>query len=161
MQSLVHPLVQMHIPEGFLDPVEDKRPKTTEEEHLQKVEKTVLPKPKVACLAHEPKNGPTRILTAVVWLKLRHKYFNQGMAKEACKLFTCMQNNSPGSSPVESTLVVETPVKGTGPKTRGKKRKSVPLVGAVKKAKSEEEKEEDHNDNNNNTTQQKVKDRPH
>ena len=59
MKNAVHPLVQMHIPEGFLDPVENKKPQTMEEEWLQKVEKMVLPKHNVACLVHEPKNlGP-------------------------------------------------------------------------------------------------------
>ena len=77
----------MHIPEGFLDPVEDKWPKTSEEEWLSRVEKTVLPKHNAACLAHELKNGPIRILTTTVWLKLWQKYFNQGMAKEACQPF--------------------------------------------------------------------------
>ena len=37
MKNAVHPLIQMHIPEGFLDPVENKKPQTTEEEQLQKV----------------------------------------------------------------------------------------------------------------------------
>ena len=47
----------------------------------------ILPRHKSACWKHEPKNGPTRILAAAVWLKLRRKYFNTGMVKEACKLF--------------------------------------------------------------------------
>ena len=47
----------------------------------------VLPIPNAPCLAHEPRNGPTRILTAAVWLKMSRKYFNEGMAKEACKRF--------------------------------------------------------------------------
>ena len=87
MRNAICPLVQMHILEGFLDPLEDKRPQMMEEEWLQKVKKMVLPKHKVACLAHEPKNGPTRILVAAVWLELCHKYFNQGTAKGAFELF--------------------------------------------------------------------------
>ena len=31
--------------------------------------------------------APPRILAAVVWLKLNCKYFNEGMAKEACDRF--------------------------------------------------------------------------
>ena len=61
--------------------------KTTEEERCEKVWKTVLPIPNAPCLAHEPKNGPTWILAAVVWLKLNQKYFNEGTAKEACERF--------------------------------------------------------------------------
>ena len=66
INGAVHLLVQLNIPEGFLNPVEDKKAKTTEEEKREKVQKTVLPIPNAPCLAHEPRNGPTRILTAAV-----------------------------------------------------------------------------------------------
>ena len=87
INGAVRPLVQINIPEGFLNPVEDKQPKTTEEERCEKVWKTVLPVPNAPCLAHELKNGPTYILAVVVWLKLNCKYFNEGLAKEACDSF--------------------------------------------------------------------------
>ena len=38
-------------------------------------------------MEHQLKNGSTRILAAVVWLKMNHKFFNKGMAKQACELF--------------------------------------------------------------------------
>ena len=41
----------------------------------------------MACMVHEPRNGPTYILAAAIWLKLRRKFFNQGTTKEACELF--------------------------------------------------------------------------
>ena len=47
----------------------------------------VLPIPSSPCLAHKPRNGPTHILTAAVWLKMSKKYFNKGTAKEACERF--------------------------------------------------------------------------
>ena len=47
----------------------------------------ILPASNAPCLAHEPKNGPTHVLAVAVWLKLNHKYFNEGMAKEACDRF--------------------------------------------------------------------------
>ena len=70
INGAIHPLVQLNIPEGFLNPVEDKRAKTTEEERREKVRKTVLPIPNAPCLAHKPRNGPTCILAAAVWLKM-------------------------------------------------------------------------------------------
>ena len=70
INGVVRPLVQLNIPEGFLNPVEDKWAKTSEEEKREKVRKMVLPIPNAPCLAHEPRNGPTRILTAAVWLKM-------------------------------------------------------------------------------------------
>ena len=47
----------------------------------------ILPTANTLCLAHEPRNDPTHVLAAAVWLKLNHKYFNEGMAKEACDQF--------------------------------------------------------------------------
>ena len=87
INGAVRPLVQINIPEGFLNLVEDRQPKTTEEERWEKVRKTILPTSNAPCLAHKPKNGPTRVLAVAVWLKLNCKYFNEGMAKEACDWF--------------------------------------------------------------------------
>ena len=75
INGAVRPLVQLNIPEGFLNPVEDRQAKMTEEERREKVRKTVLPIPNAPCLAHELRNGPTRILAAAVWLKMRQKVF--------------------------------------------------------------------------------------
>ena len=77
----------MNILERFLNPIADKKPQISEEELAEKVEKMVLPRYNSTCWKHELKNGQTRILAAAVWLKLRRKYFNTGMAKEACYLF--------------------------------------------------------------------------
>ena len=87
INGAVQPLVQLNIPEGFLNPTEDKKALTSEEEKREKVKKMVLPIPDTTCLKHEPRNGPTRILTAAVWLKMSRKYFNEGTAKEACERF--------------------------------------------------------------------------
>ena len=159
MQSVVQPLVQMHLLEGFLDPVEDKWPKTTEEEHLLKIEKMVLSKHNTVCLAHEPKNGPMRILTAAVWLKLRRKYFNQGTAKKACQLFNIQAKQLLGVLTGRKYLG-SGDKKGTGPKTRGKKQKSVTSSSEMKKVKTKEDGNDDEDDDDN-TAHQKVKDRPH
>ena len=70
INGAVRPLVQLNMPEGFLNPIKDKKALTSEEEKREKVRKTVLPIPDATCLKHEPRNGPTRILTAVVWLKM-------------------------------------------------------------------------------------------
>ena len=78
INGAVRPLVQLNIPEGFLNPVKDKKALTSEEEKREKVRKMVLPIPDATCLKHEPRNGPTRILMVVVWLKMSRKYFNEG-----------------------------------------------------------------------------------
>ena len=87
MKSAVQPLIQMNVPEGFLDPIKDKEPETSEQELAKKIEKMILPRHKSACFKHELKNGPMRILAVAVWLKLKRKYFSTGMAKETCELF--------------------------------------------------------------------------
>ena len=87
INGVVQPLVQLNVPEGFLNPLEEKKAPSSEEEKREKVKKTVLPIPNATCLKHEPHNGPMRILTAAVWLKLSQKYFNEGTAKEACERF--------------------------------------------------------------------------
>ena len=87
INGAVRPLIQLNVPEGFLNPIEDKKAKMTEEENREKVQRMVLPIPNAPCLAHELQNGPTCILTAAIWLKLSKKYFNEGTAKEACERF--------------------------------------------------------------------------
>ena len=87
INGAVRPLVQLNIPKGFLNPIEDKKALTSEEEKREKVKKMVLPIPDATCLKHEPQNGPTCILTAAVWLKMSRKYFNEGTVKEACEQF--------------------------------------------------------------------------
>ena len=59
INGAVRPLVQLNVPEGFLNPVEEKRVKTTEEEMREKIHKTVLPAPDATCLKHEPRNSYT------------------------------------------------------------------------------------------------------
>ena len=87
INGAAHPLVQVNVPEGFLNPIEEKKAKTTEEEKREKIWKMVLPLPNATCLKHKPRNGLTHILTAAIWLKMSKKYFNKGTAKEACEHF--------------------------------------------------------------------------
>ena len=54
INGAIRPLVQLNIPKGFLNPVEDKRALTSDEEKREKVKKTVLPVPDATCLKHEP-----------------------------------------------------------------------------------------------------------
>ena len=54
INGVVWPLVQLNVPERFLNPIEDKKAPTSEEEKKEKVKKTVLPIPDATCLKHEP-----------------------------------------------------------------------------------------------------------
>ena len=125
MKSAVWPLIQMNVPEGFLDPVKDKEPQMSEEELAEKIQKTTLPRLKAACFKHEPKNRPTRILAVAVWLKLKRKCFSMGMANEACELFQIRAKQLSRVLTGRKYLGgKKTPVQ----KERGKKRKDTPLV---------------------------------
>ena len=85
INGAVWPLVQLNVLEGFLNPLEDRKAPSSEEEKKEKVKKTVLSVPDATCLKHEPRNSLMRILTAAVWLKLSRKYFNEGTTKEALR----------------------------------------------------------------------------
>ena len=87
LKATARPLIQINIPKRFLSLVTEPKPKTTMEEWLLKLEKVLLPQTDAACLKCEPKNSPTTLLAAAVWLCLKQKYFNARMAKEACKSF--------------------------------------------------------------------------
>ena len=50
-------------------------------------EKLLLPHFDSASIVCGPKNSPTRLLVAALWLCLRQKCMNEGTAKEVCTLF--------------------------------------------------------------------------
>ena len=85
MKAVARPMIQVNVLERYLSPVQDPPPKTTAEECLSRLEKVILPWP--ASLAQEPWYRPTRLLAAVVWLRLKCKFFNSGTTKEACTTF--------------------------------------------------------------------------
>ena len=87
MNAAICPLVQVNVPEKCLNLIIDPVLKMMEEQRMEKLEKMILPLHNAACIKHKPKNGPTHILAAAVWLKLKWKFFNTGTAKEACELF--------------------------------------------------------------------------
>ena len=57
----------------------------TAEECLSQLEKVLLPQ--ALSLAQEPQCRPTQLLAAAIWLHLKHKFFNDSTAKEACTTF--------------------------------------------------------------------------
>ena len=87
MNVAIRPLVQLNLPEKFLNPVTIPVQLMTKEQQMVKLEKAILPRHNAAFMIHDPRNGPTCILAAAVWLKLKRKFFNQGTDKEACELF--------------------------------------------------------------------------
>ena len=68
LKATARPMIQVNIPEHYLNPVQDPPPKTTAEERLVHLKKVLLPQVNVACLVKEPRFGPTRLLAVAVWL---------------------------------------------------------------------------------------------
>ena len=85
MKAAARPMIQINVPECYLSLVQDPPLKMTAEERLSQLEKVLLPQ--VASLAQEPQYRPTQLLAAAIWLHLKCKFFNGGMAKEACITF--------------------------------------------------------------------------
>ena len=85
MKAAAQLMIQINVPEHYLSLVQDPPPKMTAEECLSWLEKVLLPR--LASLTWEPWYGPTRLLAAAVWLRLKCKFFNGGTAKEACTMF--------------------------------------------------------------------------
>ena len=88
MRVSMRPLVQMMIPERFLDPIHATPDiNTSRESMMKKVKQDLLLHPNKACLMREPDNGLMRLLCVAVWVKLNRLFFNKGTQKEAATLF--------------------------------------------------------------------------
>ena len=116
MKAAARLMIQINIPERYLSLVQDPPPKMTTEERLTQLEKVLLPW--VASLAWEPWFGSTQLLAAAVWLHLKHKFFNCGMAKEACTMFEVWAKQ------LSKLLSGKVYLGGTSRATKGKQKRS-------------------------------------
>ena len=80
-------MVQLSIPDRFLDLIKDPKVDHSQQSILKKIEVDILLMSNKAVLAWEPVNGLTWLLCAVVWLKLSHTILNKGTQKEATAKF--------------------------------------------------------------------------
>ena len=71
LKVAIWPLVQVNVPAQYLNPMEDPKVKTAAEITLQKIESMVLPREDAPGIVKSPRNGPTHILVAAVWLKMQ------------------------------------------------------------------------------------------
>ena len=81
LRAAACPMIQVNIPERYLSPVQDPKPATLVEEQKAKLQAMLLPRHDAACVSRELQNNSTCLLAAVIWLQLRQKYLNEGMAK--------------------------------------------------------------------------------
>ena len=134
------PLVQINILENFLNPVAVPVPPKEGKEQPKKIQMALLLKPSAPVLLWEPKNSTTRLLTAVVYFKLKRRFFNEGTqakvvekfkvnTKALSKLLTGCQYMGGSKQKKKQTTII--------PGEKGKlalssKRKSVPSKVVVK-----------------------------
>ena len=116
MKAAARPMIQINVPECYLSLVQDPPLKMTAEERLSWLEKVLLPQ--AASLAWEPWYGPTWLLAAAIWLHLKCKFFNSGMAKEACTMFEVQAKQ------LSKLLLGKVYLGGTGRATKGKQKRS-------------------------------------
>ena len=83
----VCPIVQLSIPERFLDPFWESDIDRSQLSMFKHIKQDLLLMSDKAVLAKEPVNRPTHLLCAVVWLKLSHTFLNKGTQKEAAVRF--------------------------------------------------------------------------
>lgn len=88
LRAAACPLVQINVPEHYLNLTQDPKPKTSEQQRLAKIVLNLLPCGKHATLKKEPDNNPTWLLAAVLYLKLKCKFLNEGRQKEIEELFS-------------------------------------------------------------------------
>ena len=51
LKATAHPLIQVNIPEWFLNPISEPQPQTTSKERVEKLQKVLLLRADAACLA--------------------------------------------------------------------------------------------------------------
>ena len=146
LKATVRPLMQVNMPECFLNPIEDTKLQMSVEKQMEKVQNMILPRHNMVAMEQQPKNGSTRILVAVVWLKLNCKFFNAGTAKQACELFKVQVKQL--SRVLTGRKYLGRDKKKTqqaGPKEQGKKQKSAKSHTTVKQVDDDDDDDNDPN----------------
>ena len=116
MKAAAQPMIQINVLGHYLSLVQDPPQKMTTEEQLSWLERVLLPQ--AVSLAWEPLYRPTQLLAAAVWLCLKHKFLNGGMAKEACTMFEVWAKQ------LSKLLLGKVYLGGTSGATKGKQRQS-------------------------------------
>ena len=134
--------MQVNVPERFTNPTVNARLKTMEQEQKEKLEKFILPRADSPAVVRTPRYRPTRLLTAVIWLKFKHKFLNEGTVKEACRKFEVREKQLSNILSGSKYKGGADPKDTKGPLARGKKHKSMKSNTAIK-----EPEQDDDNDN--------------
>ena len=84
LRASVRPLVQMNFKEDTVNPTQDKPVRSRQEIRDEKIKQDTLPDKTNAIFNRQPANSSTRLLTAVIYVKLKKKYlFNEGTQTDA------------------------------------------------------------------------------
>ena len=144
LKACTPPLIQVNIPAWYLNPVEQPKPQTMSEKHLEMLWSCILPRGKMAVMEREPENGATHLLAAAIHLKLKHKYMNGGVVKNVCEKFKVWAKQL-------SKIMTGRKYLGGGkkcpasdpPKKQGKRQETSSSWTAVKEAETGDKEDED------------------
>ena len=127
LKAAVRPLVQINVPEKFLNPAADPKLKSSTEERKQKIMMSLLPNSNTKVIQKEPRNNLTCLLMVVMYLKLKRAFLNEGTQRETEERF------SVHSKHLGKLLNSRCYLGGKDKKmTTKRKRKSLQLSNAVK-----------------------------
>ena len=88
LKAAVRPLVQINILDKFLNPTADPKLKSKTEGRKQKFMISLLPNSDTRVKEKEPRNNPTCLLTAVMYLKLKRAFLSEGTQRETEERFS-------------------------------------------------------------------------
>ena len=87
LKASVRPLVQINIPPKILNPTIEEKPVMEDEVYRDKLRQALLPHERNTALRKEPWNNTTRLLAALVYIKLKKCYLNEGTQAETAENF--------------------------------------------------------------------------
>ena len=87
LNASARPLVQVNIPPKFLNPIIEEKLVLEGEEYRNKLREMLLPQERNSSLRKEARNNVTRLLAALVYIKFKKCYLNEGTQAEMAEKF--------------------------------------------------------------------------
>ena len=87
LNTSARPLVQVNILPNFLNPIIEEKPVLEGEEYRNKLRQMLLPQERNSSLRKEARNNATRLLAALVYIKFKKCYLNEGTEPEMAEKF--------------------------------------------------------------------------
>ena len=105
LKASTRPLVQINLPPKFLNPILKEKLVMEDKVYRDKLKQVLLLQKRNTALKKEPRNNVTRLLAALVYIRLKKRYLNEGTQAETAEKFDIKPN-------ALSTTIVETKIFG-------------------------------------------------